>query len=172
MPLTPTPKGKPRKPSTAEESSDQCSACGWPLRGALYCRQCGPPKPPPRDYEEESLADGKTFISIVFLVLLFIAVAVLKLDVKIDLFGTQSDGKSAVVPEEEKPKDKDFQVAHLVSVPFANVRKRPSPKSVIVMVLEKDSRVEVLETKGKWLRVAAHDKTGWIYGELVTARVE
>ena len=172
MPPISRPEEGPRK-TAAAESSDHCSACGWPLRGALYCRQCGPPKPPPRDYEEEeSLAGGKTFISIVLLVLLFIAVAVLKLDIKIDLFGTAPAGKSAAIPEEERPQDKDFQVAHLVSVPFANVRKRPSPRGLIVMVLEKDTRVRVLEEKGKWLRISAHDKTGWIYGELVTARVE
>ncbi|MFQ5674100.1 MAG: SH3 domain-containing protein [Nitrospinales bacterium] len=172
MPTTPTPRGKPRRPATAAETADHCSACGWPLRGALYCRRCGPPRPPPRDYEEESLANGKTFTRIALMVLLFVGVAMLKLDVKIDLFGTEPNGKPAAVPESEKPRDEDFKVVHLVNVSLANVRKRPSPRGRIVMVLEKDTRVQVLEEKGKWLRISAHDKTGWIYGELVTARVE
>lgn len=153
-------------------SPDNCNACGSPLNpNALYCEWCGPPE----SFEDDSgndLSGGQTFLRIAVVALLFVAAAVYKLDIEVDLLGWKTPRQTGHIPAAEQPKDTGFRMVHIVNAPLANVRKAASRKSPIVMVLVQGTRVDILEKKKRWSRISAEDTTGWIANGLLTAKVE
>ena len=161
----------PGSPVVAKDkAADNCSACGYPLGEAQFCKRCGPPQLPPEE-DEYRMSSGKALASIILMVASFIAIAITKLDIELNLFASQPEVEP-VVAAEKRPPGKSFEVINVVNVPMANVRKTPSPDSIIIMVLKKDEQIRILEIKGRWSHIAAHDKTGWIFHELVTAQAE
>lgn len=163
-----------KKDSDADDSPslDACNVCGSPLKpNALYCEWCGPPESF-EDDSENGLSVGQTFSRIAVVALLFVAAAVYKLDIEVDLFGWKTPRQTGHIPVAEQPKDAGFRMVHIVRAPLANVRKAPSRKSPIVMVLVKGTRVDLLEKKKSWSRISAENTTGWIANGLLTAKVE
>lgn len=154
------------------ESPEVCSVCRERLRGALYCARCGPPPEPPSGDFQGGISLKQTFWSITLMVVLFAAAVIYKTDITFDFFGLSDDKESVIIAPEDRPKEPDFQLVHIVNVPMANVRKRDSMDSIVIMVLEQGDHVKLLEIKGKWSRISANDKTGWISNKLLTTKVE
>ena len=154
----------------SEDSTDDCMACGRPMRGSHFCKNCGRPELPP-DEQVYRLSALRTFAIIILMVLSFTIITITKLDIDINLF-EKEPREEPVVTIDKRPKEKDFKLINVVNVPMANVRQRPSSESIIVMVLKKDTHVEVLEKKKKWSHILVKDNSGWISNQLLTGQVE
>ena len=61
---------------------------------------------------------------------------------------------------------KQIQTFHTVIAPLANVWAEPSTESKVVTVVEKGTRLDVLEDNGLWSKIRVFDKTGWISNKL------
>ncbi len=153
-----------------------CDVCGTLLPApGFFCVQCDPPEPPDSD-PEKGLNLSQASLRIILLVLIFIVVAVVRLD--IDLLN--------LVPEEvarETPlkvaEDEDFKLLFKVKVSFANLRDKPNTKtSKILFVLSKGTPVEVLEKKGKWSKIRSKPKPGeearigWLASKLLGSEIK
>ncbi|KMP12546.1 hypothetical protein UZ36_00305 [Candidatus Nitromaritima sp. SCGC AAA799-C22] len=160
----------------SEESGpvQYCGACRTPLSpNTVFCPYCGPPQPPGEEPEESGITLQQAFIRIGILTLLFMTVAYVKLDLSFDrLFSKQTTEETGEnLSDSERPTDKDFEIIHTVTSPYANVREKPSTKSKIITVVEKGMNLEVLEDNGGWSRVRVFDKTGWISNKLLKSEV-
>lgn len=158
------------------ETPEVCSICRERLRGALYCARCGPPSEPPIEDFQGGISLKQTFWSIALMVFLFAAAVIYKTDITLDSFKWDAVKETLTLfgeePPPEPPPGSDFQIVHIVNVPMANIRKRDSMDSIVIMVLEQGDHVKLLEIKGKWSRLSANDKTGWIVSRLLTTKVE
>lgn len=164
-------------PGDSEESEGiaYCTECHARLspRG-VFCPECDPPLPPGGEPEETGISFGQAMLRIGALMVLFLAVAFVKLDISLDsLFSEKhATGELEMLSDLERPQDKDFQTVHTVLVPFANIRLEPSVNGNIITVVEQGMTLEVIEDNGRWSKVRAFDKTGWIANKLLQSEVQ
>ncbi len=151
-----------------------CDTCGALLPG-FYCVQCDPPQSPDPD-PEKGLNFSQTCARITLITLIFIVVAVVKLEINpLSLF--QGSGSDEVPLEIAK--DEDFELVFRVNVSFANLRDKPDMKtSTILFVLTRGTEVEVLEKKGKWSKIRSKPRLkeprriGWVGSKLIDSEIK
>ena len=101
-----------------------CSTCNSliPAPG-FFCVQSGPPEGPIGVKEELTLL--KTTLRITLLTLLFLIIAVFKLDINMmEVFSINQDEKQMKIAE-----DKDFKIIFKVNAALANIRNLPNLKT-------------------------------------------
>ena len=147
-----------------------CAVCKKPLPSvASFCPYCDPPSLPD-DAPDEGMGFGQTFIRIALIVLFFTAIAIFKLDISLtdnseetvpDLPGI----KSSEVIETKKQNMVDYETINHIKVDKSQVRQEPSHKGKVLTVLEKGSKVTVLDSNEDWWKIKADGQTGWISRE-------
>jgi hypothetical protein len=152
-----------------------CDTCNSLLPSpGYYCVQCEPPQGP----ELESQGDLKfshAMLRISLLTLMFLVVAVFKLDIKLnDIFLSSEQETPLKVAEDE-----DFKVFFKVNTRLANLRSLPNLKnSKIIDSLEMGVQVEVLVAEKGWSKVkfkpkvGKETKIGWISTKLLDSQIK
>lgn len=153
-----------------------CDTCGTLLPApGFYCVQCEPPIPPESD-PEKGLDVFPASLRIALLTLVFIVVAVFKLEINLqNLF---QKAVTAEVPL-KVAEDKSFELFFKIKVSFANLRDKPSTKKgKILFILTQGTQVEVLEKKGKWSKIRSKPRdgeqveTGWVSNKLLHSEIK
>ena len=163
-----------RKKSKINKLISYCAVCESRLPpGAIFCPDCDPPLPPGEEPEETGISFGQALLRIGILVILFVAIVIGRLDFSFDrLFsGKQMNGVLETLPANEQPQDNDFQTVHIVIVPLANIRSKPSIGGNIVLVAEQGMNLEVIEGNEDWSKVRVLGKTGWISNQLFKSEI-
>ena len=152
-----------------------CDSCNSLLPApGFYCVQCEPPQAPSLESEGD-LTFFQAALRIVLLTILFLAIAVVKLDKYI----------MDVVPSEEKEvplkiaEDEDFKLIFKVNTRLANLRDIPKIKtSKVIDTLKLGTQVEVVGNEGDWSKVIIKSeldveaKTGWIATKLLKSEIK
>ncbi len=161
--------------SKVPECVECCTVCHSRLSpDGMFCPVCDPPLPPGEEPEEKGISFEQALIRIGALLVLFVAVAMVKLDFSLDkLFSEWQVGQEIeTLTENERPHDKDFQTVNTVITSLANIRSKPSMDGAIVTVAEQGMSLDVIEDNGRWSKVRVFNKTGWISNKLIKTEVQ
>ena len=150
-----------------------CDSCNSLLPSpGYYCVQCEPPQGPEPDIEGE-LEFSQAVLRISLLTLLFLVIAVFKLDV-MDVFSSKAQETPMKIAEDE-----DFKIFFKVNTGMVNLRSLPNMKtSKIIGSLLMGAQVEVLKTERGWSKVKLKSqageapKTGWIASKLLDTEIK
>jgi hypothetical protein len=153
-----------------------CDICGTLLPApGFFCVQCDPPQPPDPD-PEKGLITSQASLRIILLTLIFIVVAVVRLEVDLQNLFLQEVAHETPLKFAE---DKDFKLIFKVKVNFANLRDKPNIKtSKIIFMLTKGTQVEVLRKKGNWSKIRSNprageeSRTGWLVSKLLDSEIK
>ena len=152
-----------------------CDSCNSLLPApGYYCVQCEPPQGP----ELESQGDLnflQAMLRISLLTLMFLIVAVFKLDMNLkDFFSSSVQVTPLKVAEDE-----DFKVFFKVNTRVANMRNLPNMKnSKVIDSLKMGVQVEVLGAERGWSKVKLKPqvgegtKIGWIATKLLDSEIK
>jgi hypothetical protein len=152
-----------------------CDSCNSLLPSpGYYCVQCDPPQGPKPDIEGE-LGFSQAILRISLLTILFLAIAVFKLDINLmDIFSPDAQKIPLKVAEDE-----DFKIFFKVNTGMANLRSLPNMKtSKIIGSLVMGAHVEVLKTDRGWSKVKLKPQageapqTGWIASKLLDSEIK
>ena len=164
--------------SLAHESERKylyCDSCNSLLPApGYYCVQCEPPQGPESDSEGE-LKFSKAMLRISLLTLLFLVIAVFKLEIKMmDVFSSSAQETPMKVAEDE-----DFKIFFKVNTGLVNLRSLPNMKtSKIPGSLVMGAQVEVLGAERGWSKIklkpqaGEEPKTGWIVTKLLDSEIK
>ena len=151
-----------------------CGTCNSliPAPG-FFCIQCGPPEGPGA-FKEGELTLLKTTLRITLLTLLFLIIAVFKLNINMtEVFSVNQDEKQMKVAEDE-----DFKIIFKVNAPVANIRNLPSMKtSQIIDSIPKGTQVMVNGVEGEWSKIKyssgpnGNFNAGWIATRLLNSEI-
>ena len=152
-----------------------CGTCNSliPAPG-FFCIQCGPPEGPGA-LKEGELTLLKTTLRITLLTLLFLIIAVFKLDINMTkIFSVNQDEKQMKVAEDE-----DFKIIFKVKAPIANIRNLPSMKtSQIIDSIPIGTQVMVNGVEGEWSKIKyssgpnGNFNAGWIATKLLNSEIK
>jgi len=141
----------------------------------FFCIKCDPPEPPDPD-PEKGLIASQASLRIVLLILVFIVVAVVRLEIDLQNLAPEDVASEASLKVAE---DEDFKLLFKVKVSFAKVHDKPNTKtSKIIFVLSKGTPVEVLEKKGNWSKIRSNPRqgeetrTGWLASKLLDSEIK
>ena len=152
-----------------------CATCGAKVSaGGLFCRQCSPPMLPIVEPEEIGISFEQALTRIFILVLLFLSIAVIKLDLSISslfLNKTKSDYSGSLI-EGKKQANEPFRVIHIVIPNSANIRSKPSIKSEVIGIVKQGMNLAVIESNDSWSKVHVFEKTGWIASRLIKLEIQ
>jgi len=153
-----------------------CDVCVTLLPApGFFCVKCDPPEPPDPD-PEKGLIASQASLRIVLLILVFIVVAVVRLEIDLQNLAPEEVASEASLKVAE---DEDFKLLFKVKVSSANLRDKPNTKtSKIIFVLSKGTPVEVLEKKGNWSKIRSNPRpgeesqTGWLASKLLESEIK
>ena len=152
-----------------------CATCGAKVSsGGLFCRECAPPILPIDEPEETGISFEQALKRIFILILLFLSIAVIKLDLSISslfLNNTKSEYSGSLI-ESKKKSNESFDIMHTVIPHTANVRSKPSIKSEVIGMVKQGMNLVVIESNKSWSKVHVFEKTGWIASRLIKAEVQ
>ena len=114
------PSGSRASYPNTKRNYQYCDSCGTLLPApGFFCVRCDPPEPPEPD-PEKGLNVSQAYLRIALLTLVFIVIAVVKLEINpLNLFlDSGTDEVSLQVAEDE-----DYEIFFKVNVSFANLRK-------------------------------------------------
>ncbi len=117
--------------------TEYCAVCQTRLSPkTMFCPVCDPPSPPDIEPEEQGISFDQALLRIGALLILFLAVAFVKLEFSLDtLFTEQKVGEEIeTLTEKERPHDKDFQTVHTVITSLANIRSKPSMDGALTLL--------------------------------------
>ena len=152
-----------------------CDSCNSLLPApGYYCVRCEPPQGPELESQGE-LKFSQAMLRISLLTLMFLIVAVSKLDINLkDFFSSSVQVTPLKVAEDE-----DFKVFFKVNTRVANMRNLPNMKnSKIIDSLEMGVQVEVLGAERGWSKVKLNPqvgeetKIGWIATKLLDSEIK
>ena len=151
-----------------------CGTCNSLIpEPGFFCIQCGPPEGPIAVKEGE-LTLFKTTLRITLLTLLFLIIAVFKLDINMmEVFSVNQDEKQMKIAE-----DKDFKIIFKVNAALANIRNLPNLKtSKIIDSIPKGTQVMVNGVEGDWSKIKYNSgpnnlNTGWIATRLLDSEIK
>jgi hypothetical protein len=161
--------------NTPERKYLYCDSCNSLLpKPGYYCVQCEPPQGP----ELESQGEQKfshAMLRISLLTLIFLIVAVFKLDINLkDVFLSSEQETPLKVAEDE-----DFKIFFKVNTKLANLRSLPNIKnSKIIDLLKMGVQVEVLGTERNWSKVkfkpqvGEETKIGWMATKFLDSEIK
>ena len=153
-----------------------CDVCVTLLPApGFFCVKCDPPEPPDPD-PEKGLIASQASLRIVLLILVFIVVAVVRLDIDLQNLAPKEVASEASLKVAE---DEDFKLLFKVKVSSAKLHDKPNTKtSKIIFVLSKGTPVEVLEKKGNWSKIRSNprpgeeSRTGWLASKLLDSEIK
>ena len=153
-----------------------CDVCVTLLPApGFFCVKCDPPEPPDPD-PEKGLIASQASLRIVLLILVFIVVAVVRLEIDLQNLAPEEVASEASLKVAE---DEDFKLLFKVKVGFAKLHDKPNTKtSKIIFVLSKGTPVEVLEKKGNWSKIRSNprpgeeSRTGWLASKLLDSEIK
>ena len=158
-----------------ENKNLYCGTCNSliPAPG-FFCIQCGPPEGPIAVKEGE-LTLFKTTLRITLLTLLFLIIAVFKLDINMmEVFSVNQDEKQMKVAADE-----DFKIIFKVNAAVANIRNLPNMKtSQIIDSIPKGTQVMVNGVAGDWSKIKYRSgpngnlNSGWIATRLLDSEIK
>ncbi len=134
-----------------------CDSCNSLLPApGFYCVQCDPPQGPDSISEVE-LPFSQALLRIVLLTLLFLVIAVFKLEVNVmEVLSSGSSENQIKIAEDE-----DFKIFFKVNTGLVNVRSLPNMKtSKIIGSIPKGTQVEVLGAERNWSKVKFQSESG------------
>jgi hypothetical protein len=140
----------------------------------LFCRQCAPPMLPIDEPEEMGISFEQALTRIFILILLFLSIAVIKLDLSISslfLNKTKSDYSDSLI-EGKKQANEPFHVIHIVIPNSANIRLKPLIKSEVIGIVKQGINLTVIESNDGWSKVHVFEKTGWISSRLIMPEIQ
>ena len=152
-----------------------CDSCNSLLPASgLFCVQCDPPKGPILVPEGE-LTFPQAMLRIALLTLLFLIVAIFKLDINvIEVLSNNRDETEIKVVEDE-----EFKIVFKVNAVMANIRSLPNIKtSTIIDKIPKSTQVMVNGVEGDWSKIkyraeiGGNFKTGWIATRLLDSEIK
>ena len=152
-----------------------CDSCNSLLPApGYYCVQCEPPQGPESDSTGE-LKFSQAMLRICLLIVLFLVIAVYKLDINLmHIFSSSAQRTPIKVAEDE-----DFKIFFKVNSSLVNLRSLPNMKtSKIIGMLVMGAQVEVLGAEGNWSKVklkpqaGEEPKTGWIITKLIDSEIK
>ena len=158
-----------------ENKDIYCGTCSSRIPSpGFFCIQCGPPEGPVAAIEGE-LTFSKMILRITRLILLFLIIAVFKLDINMmEVFPINQDETQIKVPEDE-----DFKIIFKVNTGLANIRNLPNMKtSKIIDSIPIGTQVMVNGVQGDWSKIEySHElndnlKTGWIAKKLLDSEIK
>jgi hypothetical protein len=152
-----------------------CDSCNSLLPApGFYCVQCEPPQSPELEPQGD-LKFSHAMLRISLLALMFLIVAVFKLDIKLNevfLFSAQEAPLKL-------PKDEGFKIILKVNTELANLRSLPNTKKgKIIDTLKMGDQVEVLGAESGWskvkfkLQAGEGTKIGWIAKKLLESEIK
>ena len=138
-----------------------CDTCGAKVfPDGLFCSECAPPILPIEEPEEIGISFEQALIRIFILLLLFVSIAVIKLDLSMLLI----EGKEQFI--------EPFDVTHTVIPQSANIRSRASINSKVIGMVNQGMNLVVIESNDSWSKVHAFEKTGWIASRLIKPKIQ
>ncbi|MFT4578908.1 MAG: hypothetical protein ACI9UO_001735 [Nitrospinales bacterium] len=152
-----------------------CDSCNSLLPApGYYCVQCEPPQGPELESEGE-LKFSQAMLRISLLTLLFLLIAVFKLDIKLmHIFSSSAQETPMKIAEDE-----DFKIFFKVNTGLVNLRSLPNMKtSKILGSLVMGAQVEVLGAERGWSKVKLKVQTGeepnmgWIATKLLDSEIK
>ena len=147
-----------------------CATCGAKVfPDGLFCRKCALPLLPIIEPEEIGISFEQALTRIFILILLFVSIAVIKLDISISslfLNNSKVDYSSSLIIEKQ-PSNDSYDAIHTVIPSSANIRSKPSIKSQVIMQVKQGMKLIVIESNENWSKVHALEKTGWIASRLL-----
>jgi hypothetical protein len=152
-----------------------CDSCNSLLPApGYYCVQCEPPQGPELESQGE-LKFSNAMLRITLLTLLFLIIAVFKLDIQLkDVFSSSDQETPLNVAEDE-----DIKIFFKVNTRLANLRDLPNIKnSKIIDTLEMGFQIEVLEAERGWSKIkfkpqgTEETKIGWISTKLLESEIK
>lgn len=153
-----------------------CDVCVTLLPApGFFCVKCDPPEPPDPD-PEKGLIASQASLRIVLLILVFIVVAVVRLEIDLQNLAPEEVASEASLKVAE---DEDFKLLFKVKVSSAKLHDKPNTKtSKIIFVLSKGTPVEVLGKKGNWSKIRSNprsgeeSRTGWLASKLLDSEIK
>ena len=151
-----------------------CATCGAKVSsGGLFCKEC-PPILPIDEPEEIGISFEQALTRIFILILLFVSIAVIKLDISISslfLNNSKVDYSSSLIIGKQ-PSNDSYDAIHTVIASSANIRSKPSIKSQVIVQVKQGMNLVVIESNVSWSKVHVFEKTGWISSRLIKAEVQ
>ena len=159
---------------TTENKDIYCDTCSSliPPPG-FFCIQWGPPEGPVAAIEGE-LTFSKMILRVTLLILLFLIIAVFKLDINMtEVLSINHDEKQMEVAD-----DDDFKIIFKVNTGLANIRNLPNMQtSKIIDSIPIGTQVMVNGIEGGWSKIKySHElndnlKTVWISTRLLDSEI-
>ena len=152
-----------------------CDTCNSPIPApGFFCVQCGPPDGPVA-VQEGQLTFFKMILRVTLLTLLFLIIAIFKLDINLIGFLPINQGETQIKVAE----DEDFKIIFKVNTDLANIRNLPNMKtSKIIDSIPIGTQVMVNGVQGDWSKIEySHElndnlKTGWIAKKLLDSEIK
>ena len=153
-----------------------CDVCVTLLPApGFFCVKCDPPEPPDPD-PEKGLIASQASLRIVLLILVFIVVAVVRLEIDLQNLAPEEVASEASLKVAE---DENFKLIFKVKVSIAKLHDKPNTKtSKIKFVLSKGTQVEVFGKKGNWSKIRSNPRpgeetrTGWLASKLLDSEIK
>ena len=158
-----------------ENKDIYCGTCSSRIPSpGFFCIQCGPPEGPVEAIEGE-LTFSKMILRVTLLILLFLIIAVFKLDINMtEVLSINHDEKQMEVAD-----DDDFKIIFKVNTGLANIRNLPNMQtSKIIDSIPIGTQVMVNGIEGGWSKIKySHElndnlKTGWIATRLLDSEIK
>ena len=160
------------KPEHKKLYCDTCNSIMPPP--GFFCIQCGPPDGPVA-VQEGQLTFFKMILRVTLLTLLFLIIAIFKLDINLIGFLPINQGETQIKVAE----DEDFKIIFKVNTDLANIRNLPNMKtSKIIDSIPIGTQVMVNGVQGDWSKIEyGHElndnlKTGWIAKKLLDSEIK
>ena len=160
------------KPEYKKLYCDTCNSIMPPP--GFFCIQCGPPDGPVA-VQEGQLTFFKMILRVTLLTLLFLIIAIFKLDINLIGFLPINQGETQIKVAE----DEDFKIIFKVNTDLANIRNLPNMKtSKIIDSIPIGTQVMVNGVQGDWSKIEySHElndnlKTGWIAKKLLDSEIK
>ena len=160
------------KPEYKKLYCDTCNSIIPPP--GFFCIQCGPPDGPVA-VQEGQLTFFKMILRVTLLTLLFLIIAIFKLDINLIGFLPINQGETQIKVAE----DEDFKIIFKVNTDLANIRNLPNMKtSKIIDSIPIGTQVMVNGVQGDWSKIEySHElndnlKTGWIAKKLLDSEIK
>ena len=160
------------KPEYKKLYCDTCNSIIPPP--GFFCIQCGPPDGPVA-VQEGQLTFFKMILRVTLLTLLFLIIAIFKLDINLIGFLPINQGETQIKVAE----DEDFKIIFKVNTGLANIRNLPNMKtSKIIDSIPIGTQVMVNGVQGDWSKIEySHElndnlKTGWIAKKLLDSEIK